>query len=577
MGEWKKCGNEVCWEDKTTRIMVKLSSGDKDDDKYSVDLVEYVRCGDSNLKKECENEKVSIADVIVLEWKEIWVQVEGGEVGEVVELYFGSERAQKHRDEWRFTFRNYLGKSQIRLRTKDEREIITDPIEVISPKTLDKDNSLFYPKLLRTLIDDLVRYLVSLPFDWSAPTEFPTEERIQPPSSIFVLHILAQHADKIRFALQTVLRNPHRRLVTEERWVRLDEVSSVDADTVLMMLQHPEHLRRYHDHYHGTALKTLAERLKSRSGEKFVPERIFERRVTETLDTPENRFIKRFMDIVLFWCDELERQGYWQKAANHAPQLNDLRNFVRFARADPLFADVGEMEIFPASSQVLLKRDGYRECLQIYRLLHIARAPIFDRIQDAIDNRRIDQLYEFWCFFKLAKKLAGNGEFKLEPALQADDEGLRWGLKARLPDGYILVYNRQFEHGKGSYSVPLRPDFSLFRDKVSKNKPCVVFDAKFRFDESDVEQLDKKLVEQEMEEAAQKGDIERFAKHADICKMHTYRDALECRAAVVLYPGTKDLFFCTNGSRIKNVTVLQVVNWEGLEGVGAISFEPNST
>jgi len=462
MGEWKKCGNEVCWEDKTTRIMVKLSSGDKDDDKYSVDLVEYVRCGDSNLKKECENEKVSIADVIVLEWKEIWVQVEGGEVGEVVELYFGSERAQKHRDEWRFTFRNYLGKSQIRLRTKDEREIITDPIEVISPKTLDKDNSLFYPKLLRTLIDDLVRYLVSLPFDWSAPTEFPTEERIQPPPSIFVLHILAQYADKIRKALQTMLRNWHLRL-------------------------------------------------------------------------------------------------------------------VRFARADPLFADVGEMEIFPASSQVLLKRDGYRECLQIYRLLHIARAPIFDRIQDAIDNRRIDQLYEFWCFFKLAKKLAGNGEFKLEPALQADDEGLRWGLKARLPDGYILVYNRQFEHGKGSYSVPLRPDFSLFRDKVSKNKPCVVFDAKFRFDESDVEQLDKKVVDQEMDEAAQKGDIERFAKHADICKMHTYRDALECRAAVVLYPGTKDLFFCTNGSRIKNVTVLQVVNWEGLEGVGAISFEPNST
>ena len=570
MGEWKKCGNEVCWEDKTTRIMVKLSSGDKDDDKYSVDLVEYVRCGDSNLKKECENEKVSIADVIVLEWKEIWVQVEGGEVGEVVELYFGSERAQKHRDEWRFTFRNYLGKSQIRLRTKDEREIITDPIEVISPKTLDKDNSLFYPKLLRTLIDDLVRYLVSLPFDWSAPTEFPTEERIQPPPSIFVLHILAQYADKIRFALQTILRNPHRRLVTEERWVRLDEVSSVDADTVLMMLQHPEHLRRYHDHYHGTALKTLAERLKSRSGEKFVPERIFERRVTETLDTPENRFIKRFMDIVLFWCDELERQGYWQKAANHAPQLNDLRNFVRLTRADPLLGDVGEMEIFPASSQVLLKQDGYRECLLIYRLLHLAHAPIFDRIQNAIDNRRIDQLYEFWCFFKLAEELAGNKEFTLVPALQPDDEGLRWGLEAHLTDGdFRLVYNERFEHGKGSYSIPLCPDFSLFYG----DELYAVFDAKFRFDESDIEQLDKKVVNQEMDEAAQKGDIERFAKHADICKMHTYRDALKCRAAVVLYPGTKNLFFCTNGGCLNEVTIIEVVR-RGLRGIGTIPLMP---
>ncbi len=575
MGEWKKCGNEVCWKDETTSIEVKLSSGDKDDDKYSVDLAEYVRCGDSNLKKECEKEKVSIADVIVLEWKEIWVQVyevKGGEEEplKVEEFYFGGEPVRPHRlhrNECRFTFRNYLGKSQIRLRTIDGREIITDPIEVVSPKTLNEQSSLFYPKLLRTLVDDLVRYLVTLPFDWSAPTEFPTEERIQPPSPIFVLHILAQYADKIRFALQTILRNPHRRLVTEERWVRLDEVSSVDADTVLMMFQHPEHLRPYR----GTALAALAKRLKGR-----LPERIFERRVTETLDTPENRFIKRFMDIVLFWCDELERQGHWKKAERHAQQLKDLRNFVRFARADPLFADVGEMEIFPASSQVLLKQDGYRECLQIYRLLHIARAPIFDRIQDAIDNRRIDQLYEFWCFFKLAEKLTeeltGNKKFRLKLP----------DLEAELPDGYWLRHNKQFGHGKdGSYSVPLRPDFSLFRD----NKLCVVFDAKFRFDESDVEQLAEKVVNQEMEEAAQKGDIERFAKHADICKMHTYRDALKCRAAVVLYPGTKkeekkeegNLFFCTNGSPIKNVTVLQVVNWEGLEGVGAISFVPNST
>jgi len=29
-----------------------------------------------------------------------------------------------------------------------------------------------------------------------------------------------------------------------------------------------------------------------------------------------------------------------------------------------------------------------------------------------------------------------------------------------------------------------------------------------------------------MDDAQQKGDIERLAKHADICKMHTYRDAL---------------------------------------------------
>ncbi len=390
MGKWQECsGKAVCWEG--SGVQLKLQG-------------EGVQLAREKLKEACCSHKVNIADAIVTEWKELWVQVEP----KAQSVWFGEEKAsEKPNGWWSFTFRNYLGKSVIRIRFDDGREVVTDPIEVVSHKTpleLNKQcDPLFYPKFLRALIDDLIRYLVSLPFDWGAPTEFPTEERVQPPSPVFVLHVLAQHTDTICYALQTIWRNPHRRLVTEERWILLSEASSVDADTILMMLHYPEHLRPYR----GNSLSTLAQRLKSKMSEQtFVPERVFERRVTETLDTPENRFIKRFMDIVLYWCDELKRLDYWEKAKSHQPKLEGLQDFVRFLRADPLFADVSELTIFPASSQVLLKRDGYRECLQIYRLLHIARAPIFDRLQDAIDNRRIDQLYEFWCFFRLAEKLA---------------------------------------------------------------------------------------------------------------------------------------------------------------------------
>jgi predicted component of viral defense system (DUF524 family) len=307
-----------------------------------------------------------------------------------------------------------------------------------------------------------------------------------------------------------------------------------------------------------------------------VPERVFERRVTETLDTPENRFIKRFMDIVLYWCDELQRLNYWQKAQSHQPELQTLREFVRFLRADPLFADVGELEIFPASSQVLLRRDGYRECLQVYRLLHIARAPIFDRLQDAIDNRRIDQLYEFWCFFRLAEELAkilGNRQQPLFSALESDEGGLRHGLSANLGNGYQLFYNRTFSHGKGSgrsYSVSLRPDFSLMKG----GQPLVVFDAKFRFDERDIQP--SQPLEEEMDDAQQEGDTERLAKHADICKMHTYRDALKCRAAIILFPGTKGVFYRTDGTEENNPCLSDIVQNNDWEGVGALPLVPES-
>jgi hypothetical protein len=588
MGEWQKCNDAVCWTDGEIRVTLKLAKSKKpqqDEQGQQSQDEARLQIVDTHLKDLCHKQyRVEIADVAVPEWRELWVQVEP----KAQSVWFGEEEAsEKPNGWWAFTFRNYLGKSVIRIQFADGRIVTTDPIEVVSTKTplgLDKqDDPLFYPKFLRALIDDLIRYLVSMPFDWSAPTEFATEERVQPPSPIFVLHVLAQNAQRICHALQTIWRNPHRRLVTEERWILLSEASSVDADTILMMLQHPEHLRRYENR--GGSLSTLAQRLKSKVSEQtFVPERVFERRVTETLDTPENRFIKRFMDIVLYWCDELQRLNYWQKAQSHQPDLQTLREFVRFLRADPLFADVGELEIFPASSQVLLRRDGYRECLQVYRLLHTARAPIFDRLQDAIDNRRIDQLYEFWCFFRLAEELAkilGNGQRPHFSTLESDEGGLRHGLSAELGNGYQLFYNRTFSRGKGSghsYSVSLRPDFSLMKG----GQPLVVFDAKFRFDERDLERLKRmsettdEAIDEEMDDAQQKGDMERLAKHADICKMHTYRDALKCRAATILFPSTKGVFYRTDGTKENNPCLSDIVQNNDWEGVGALPLVPES-
>lgn len=131
--------------DQATGIKVKLY-----DDKDNLGLAESFP--NINLREKCSSESFEISDLCVLEWTEIWVRIENAEV---CEIYFGRERAQKHQNEWRYTFRNYLGKSQIRLQLKDGREITLDGIEVISPKTLDEKSPIFYPKLLKTLFEEL--------------------------------------------------------------------------------------------------------------------------------------------------------------------------------------------------------------------------------------------------------------------------------------------------------------------------------------------------------------------------------------------------------------------------------------
>ncbi len=548
----KSCEGKVCWEGQGIKVCLEKGH-------YTPDC----------LKDLCRSNGVEIADAFVYEWDELWVRVESENAKTVRKVCFGDDEATQHGDEWRYTFRNYLGKSILRLLDAGGNEILrTDPIEVVSEKTLPReeqkrnpDDPLFHPNSLCAVVDDLIQWLVTLPFDVSSPTAFGTVEEARPPAPLFVLHVLAHNATKICHALQTILRNPHRRLVVEERWVRIDEASSVDADTVLMMLQHPEHLHPYR----GTALATLSQRLKGK-----VPIKVFEQRVTETLDTPENRFIKHFVDTVLFWCEELGRLDYWRKAKAHRSELGQLYDFVRFVRADQLFTDVGEMALFPASSQVLLKRDGYRECLEVYRLLHLARIPFFACLQDAMDNRRVDKLYEFWCFFRLAEELSGGDLTRTKIVVREGEQG---GLRyeetcAELPGGYRLVYNQTFRHKEGSYSVPLRPDFSLFEG----DKLVAVFDAKFRFDVQDIRY--NRSLDEEMDEATQKGDVERLAKHADIVKMHAYRDALQCCAALVLYPGNQSCFFRTDGTISDKIAVRAIVQ-DFQQGVGAVPMVPN--
>jgi predicted component of viral defense system (DUF524 family) len=84
-------------------------------------------------------------------------------------------------------------------------------------------------------------------------------------------------------------------------------------------------------------------------------------------------------------------------------------------------------------------------------------------------------------------------------------------------------------------------------------------------------------IDEEMDDAQQKGDMERLAKHADICKMHTYRDALiGCRAAIILFPGTRGVFYRTDGTEENNPCLSDIVQNNHWEGVGALPLVPES-
>jgi predicted component of viral defense system (DUF524 family) len=148
----------------------------------------------------------------------------------------------------------------------------------------------------------------------------------------------------------------------------------------------------------------------------------------------------------------------------------------------------------------------------------------------------------------------------VEPRLNLkvnDKYGLLWTTQAIFPGtNWELVFNKGFGRSSGSYSLSLRPDFALIGPDDR-----LIFDAKFRLeathwdpDEDDVPA--------------------RQAKRADLYKMHTYRDALQARAAVALYPGNKAEFFDVKCVQRQNVTLANLLRDDGWQGVGALPLRP---
>jgi predicted component of viral defense system (DUF524 family) len=323
--------------------------------------------------------------------------------------------------------------------------------------------------------------------------------------------------------------------------VPLHAASEADADVLLSVLTSPER-------WAPARGFPLAERLGG-----FAPTEVWQRRPEESLDTPENRFVLAFLRALLAAADDLLAQPWWRQVAPERQRaIREARSLLRVATEHPTFAAVGELRRIPTSSRVLLRREGYRQLLQLWRLFHLARRPFFGALQQAIDLRTVDVLYEVWCFFALVDKI--KAAFGIKPVLElrvSDEHGLQWESRARFGAAGTLVYNRTHRE----WSVSLRPDFLWLR----AGKPEVALDAKFRLDRPDWEAEDD-------------GTPVARVKLDDLYKMHTYRDALGLRAAVVVYPGDVEKFLRFNQRQA--LPTLHELLVDDVNGIGAIPLRP---
>jgi predicted component of viral defense system (DUF524 family) len=474
------------------------------------------------------------------EWRDYWLRCSGAD-----RLRVGGEwQAPQFEDWFCVRFENQLGLAT--LQPYAGQHPLEPPlhVEVISPKfpTLDQHLNFF-----RALLDDLFARAARLPFTVSAPTGRGVTESLRPPTPLFTLHFLCQcqHKCALETALAIVLAEPHRKLHDCPDWVPLIEATEADADVLVSILHTPDTWTRARGF-------TLATRLRG-----YAPTRVWQRRSEETFDTPENRFVLAFLREVLTAAEALPAQPWWNNVpAERQHVVRQAASLLRRVIAHPLFDDVGAMEHFPSNSQVLLRREGYRDLLNLWQTFHHARRPLFEPLRQAMEVRDVATLYETWAFFALTEDIAVLTDQSPVIDLHLSDKvGLNWQAEARFGAAGKLVYNQS----QPSYSVPLRPDFTWMRDGQAE----VVLDAKFR--------LERLALEDDGEDTP-----EATARRADLYKMHTYRDALGVRAAAAIYPGTESVFYDHQQKRLAGIKLGDVLNGN-LSGIGALVLRPSDS
>ncbi len=377
-----------------------------------------------------------------------------------------------------FDFRQQAGRSDLTVRVGSAAIDLT--IEVF-PTKLD------YADDHRSLLQGVASAARGLAFEYLRSTYARVgAEAAKAPTELEWIALLKRHLDALERALRFINDRPHRSLHRAFASSPLERARGNDAS-----------LRSALRRGAGTGPWVDVPGLdKARS-------RVPMRRVEETLDTPEHRWLKhqlaavrsRLAEIGVTVASEIEEARLtgrpWPQRLD--AELDEIRNLG--GRVDrmlglPFLGDVrsvsGSAEL---SSLTLMAAPGYAEayaCLLALRLgLHIQG----DNLD--LSTKELDALYEAWCFIHLTQlvvRLTGAPP-DVAQIVTADASGLR----VRLPRGQrsdvtlktptrdiVLSYNRSFPGLTGTQ----RPDIVISFRYGDRPEIIVVFDAKYRVDVS---------------------------------------------------------------------------------------------
>ena len=322
-------------------------------------------------------------------------------------------------------------------------------------------------------------------------------------------------------------RNLYSLLDNKTEFVPTTFASNIGADEIDELSSNPQHLHQTTEKY---SVYT------DDNGEHYVPIMIKDMSYKDNIDVPENRFYKFFLE---YLRDKIIKAIDTKPGGQVELTLKSFRDDVNLFLSHGFFNNISQLDYIPLNSQVLQKKEGYREILEYYLMFEFGLKINFKDLDDDKFRgfeKEISYLYEIWCYFELIDILnkLTNSKSDFDSFIDIDS----WSLslenineldyfnKLTIEDNdndvevkITLMYNHSFFHSDtyneqvlSSYSEQLDPDYTIMIEYKDKKK-LLHFDAKYKLDKYGC------------------------YKKEDIYKMHAYKDGInDTIGAYILYP-----------------------------------------
>ncbi len=429
------------------------------------------------------------------------------------------------------SFGSYVGKSYFDI-YENNKSVFKIPFEVRSRK-------IDYATEYASMIGDLSKYSQSLIYESSSPlSQLFDLDNIQDKSSYeeFMLLEYLFKDENLPSTIEYLSRNLYSALIDTKEEVPTSFASNINPNDLIDVFSNSDNLTKTND----------ADSIWYKQTKGHIPLKINETKYIDNIDVPENRFYKNFLESIETLINQLLKnvtEGYIKD------KLHTYKETISAYLSQRYFKDIGMMDYVPLNSQLLQKKEGYRDILQYYLMFELGFKLKWDELTDVFkgNEKKVFELYEYWCYFELADIISNlcdstidfNDIFSLSEDKMTISlrEGIVKKFNFNIKDENIridLLYNKTFSKSKfndyNSYSVNLRPDYSLIIH-IGDERYIIHFDAKYKLNIND----------------------ESF-KNEDVVKMHAYKDAIaDTIGAYVLYPGEKKKLYHEEEMRLKSV------------------------